>query len=66
MDPRWLDLKRPITYAPSDPLTNNMQDLDNEMQQILTRDYLPIGNKARLYQETLQRDLVRVDQYQNL
>lgn len=49
MDYCWLDMQRPTTYTPPNPLTDNVQDLDREMQHILLCDDLPVGDKARLF-----------------
>lgn len=51
MDPRWLHWLK-STYTTPDPLTENIRDLDQQMQHILDRFEVPERDKARLYQQT--------------
>lgn len=48
IDPHWLQLERPAIYTPPDPLGETMRELDILMQQILDRDDIASGDKARL------------------
>lgn len=59
IDPRLLE--KP--YTPPDTVTDNLRDLDHQMQQVLENEDLPPREKARVYQQTLQRYLNRLEQY---
>lgn len=66
MDPRLLEnLQQQKSYTPPEPISDNMRDLDFQMQMILDRADLNSRDKARLYHYTLQRCMHRLDQYKN-
>lgn len=60
MDPRLLEMQR---YTPPDAITDNLRELDSQMQQVLESENLSFDEKATLYNQTLQRYLTRLAQY---
>lgn len=62
VDPRWMDKIQQSSPLP-DPLAQSIQDLDNQMRDILEQQALSAPEKAHLYQQTLQRYLIRLNQY---
>lgn len=65
IDPRLLESMTQKQYAPPDTLNDNLRDLDDQMQQVLEREDLLPHDKAKMYQQTLQRYLTRIAQYRN-
>ena len=64
IDPRLL-MNTQSKYAPPDTLNDSLRDLDYQMQQVLEQDELAPHDKAKLYQQTLQRYLTRLNQYRS-
>ena len=65
VDPRLLESLTQKQYVPPDTLTDKIQDLDTQMNQVMTRDDLTDHDKAKMYQDTLQLYLKRLDQYRH-
>lgn len=61
VDPRLLESTR--QYLPPEPVSDSLRDLDSRMQQIMEMEDLEPRDKARVYQQTLQRYLGRLEQY---
>jgi hypothetical protein len=65
IDPRLLESMTQKQYVPPDPLSDNLGDLDNQMQQVLRREDLHVHDKAKLYQQNLRRYLNQLALYRN-
>jgi hypothetical protein len=66
IDPRLLEsMNQKQQYVPPDTLNDSLRTLDNQMHQVLTREDLSLRDKARQYQQTLQRYMGRLDDYRH-
>jgi hypothetical protein len=66
IDPRLLEsMNQKQQYVPPDSLTASLRELDNQMQQVLDRETLSPRDKARQYQQILQRYTNRLDDYRH-
>ena len=65
MDIRVVDALKQKQYVPPDTLNDNLRELDRQMQHIMDQPDISDRDKARVYQQTLQRYMNRLDQYRH-